>query len=814
MNIGWHRFWHSVSIWLRRYFFVWFIAGISICGGLISPSARGQDMEWNGKTHGCDSCGEIERRTLVWIQAEDPVKQIEGLLERGERFRSLGHYRDARMDFLKARQIADTIDHSLLETVATEALGYVYFLEGNVQKGETALRAALEKAARRDQPILAASCANRLGNLLLDGGQHADALLLYQKALTFASRSADPALAATVHINLARIAEDTKQVAVHLEAAHNIAGTIRSPEEHAQVLLEMAVQGKQLKDDRGLGFRHEVLHKAFQLATAIRAERLLSRAAGDLGAVYESRGRLKEARSLTEQALLSAQRLWAHDLMLKWESQLGRIFRVQGHPAKAIAAYRRAIYHIRAIRRDLSVRYHDGCSSFRERFAPVYLCLADMLLLQAAAETDQERRQNLLREARETVEQIRRSEIRDYFNDPCIDARSREVALLPGNTAVVYPIVLTDRLELLTDVDNRLYQRTVPVTETTLRRQIMHLVKCLRRPDSFYQRAGQELYEWLIRPVVPILEKHDIDTLVYAPDGPLRLLPVAALWNGKRFLIEDYAVATVPGLTLLDPNPLPRDNLNTILGGMSQAGPVIWELPDSLWNRLATSRLTSWERGIRGFHIVSVAPAASRISSETRSEKSFEAANVQKALALPGVQDEICRLSEILEPKVMMNQNFQMERFAADFKNQDYRIVHIASHGFFGDSPEESFIMTYDRLLDMDDLETLIKPGQLSPRPVELIVLSACQTAEGNDQAPLGLIGVALKSGARSGIGSLWPVSDNATQKLLPAFYRYLKDQNTSKAQALRQACLELIRDKRFAHPFFWSAFILVGNWL
>jgi CHAT domain-containing protein len=76
------------------------------------------------------------------------------------------------------------------------------------------------------------------------------------------------------------------------------------------------------------------------------------------------------------------------------------------------------------------------------------------------------------------------------------------------------------------------------------------------------------------------------------------------------------------------------------------------------------------------------------------------------------------------------------------------------------------------------------------------------------------LIGVALKSGARSGIGSLWPVSDNATQKLLPAFYRYLKDQNTSKAQALRQACLELIRDKRFAHPFFWSAFILVGNWL
>jgi CHAT domain-containing protein len=718
------------------------------------------------------------------------------------------------MDFLKARQVAEDTAHPLLEAVAAEALGYIYFLEGNVKEGETVLRAALETAEKQDHPILAASCANRLGNLLLDAKQDADAAAMYQKALRYARRSADPALAVTVHINLARIEDEPAQAAAHLQAARKMADTVDSDRECARLLLEMAAQAEKMTDDKGLSFRYEALQKACQMARVIGAERLISQTAGHLGALYESRGRLDEARSLTEQALISAQRLSSHDLLLEWDAQLGRIFRAQGYPAKAVAAYRRAVYHIQSIRRDIPIRYHDGRSSFRETLAPIYLSLADILLLQAAAQTDEKRRQDLLREAQDTVEQIRRSEIRDYFNDPCIDARNREVTSLSGHTAVLYPIVLPDRLELLMNTNDRLYQKTVPVTEITLTRRVMHLVQCLRRPDSYYQRAAQDLYEWLIRPLVPILKKHKVNTLVYAPDGALRLLPVTALWNGKYFLTEAYAVVTVPGLTLLDPNPLPRGNLKTILGGMSEAGPVVWELPDPLWDRLATGRATSQARGIRGFNIVTAPQAASGISSETQPEKSTQAANVQKALALPGVQNEIHRLSKVLESEVMMNQAFQLERFSSDFKDQDYRIVHIASHGFFGDSPEESFIMTYDRLLDMNHLESLIKPRQLSSRPVELIVLSACQTAEGNDQAPLGLIGVALKSGARSGIGSLWPVSDAATQQLLPAFYRYLKDQRNSKAEALQKAQLELLRGKHFVHPFFWSAFILVGNWL
>jgi CHAT domain-containing protein len=152
-----------------------------------------------------------------------------------------------------------------------------------------------------------------------------------------------------------------------------------------------------------------------------------------------------------------------------------------------------------------------------------------------------------------------------------------------------------------------------------------------------------------------------------------------------------------------------------------------------------------------------------------------------------------------------------------ELKARPYSIIHIASHGFFGGTPDQNFIMTYDRRLDMNDLESLIRPRQLADHPVELIALSACQTAEGDDKSPLGLAGVVLKSGARSALGSLWPVSDQASQEIFPLFYSFLenKGQETStKARALQMAQMTLMNKENFRHPFYWAPFILVGNWL
>lgn len=122
--------------------------------------------------------------------------------------------------------------------------------------------------------------------------------------------------------------------------------------------------------------------------------------------------------------------------------------------------------------------------------------------------------------------------------------------------------------------------------------------------------------------------------------------------------------------------------------------------------------------------------------------------------------------------------------------------------------------MAYENILGIDQMEDLIHTKQFAARPVELVTLSACRTAEGDDRTPLGIAGVALKSGARSVLGSLWPVSDSATQELFTSFYSHLHDESLSKAQALQQAQAALIRNPEHHHPFFWAAFIIVGNWL
>jgi len=133
---------------------------------------------------------------------------------------------------------------------------------------------------------------------------------------------------------------------------------------------------------------------------------------------------------------------------------------------------------------------------------------------------------------------------------------------------------------------------------------------------------------------------------------------------------------------------------------------------------------------------------------------------------------------------------------------------------FFGGAPEQNFLMTFDHKLNMNQLGSILKPKQLSDKPIELLTLSACQTAEGDDRSPLGMAGIALKSGARSILGTLWPIADNAAQQMLPSFYKNLIQTQTTKAKALQKAQLKLLKQKEFEHPFFWSAFILIGNWL
>lgn len=792
---------------------VWIVWGVILFGLVLFQVKPAISFNDTGAGELDDYAAAIEHWSQE-ISTTKADKVIPLLLRRGEAYRALGHYQKAEMDFSAAHDRANDFDKPLLGAIAAQSLGYIYFQQQHLSQAEALLRSAFETAQLLNQPALAATCANRLGIVLFTRGYPEEARELYLTALDFNQKEEDPGLRATLYRNLAHLETDNTRAFEHLYAAQKSIQTIESPREQAKLLIAIAVEAqKKDPDNKQLAFRYDALNNGLSLGTNTGSKRLISLAAGKLGNLYEGQKQLKGALTFTEQAIAAAQPLNAHELLLQWEWQRGRILRAKGQRKKAIFAFWRAVYHIQAIRQDIPTHYREGCSSFRETLSPIYIDLADMLLLQSGEEKDALSRQQLLKEAQQAVESIKQSQLRDYFKDPCIDALSKQIESLSPGTAVIYPIIFSDRLELLADIGGTLYRRSSSVKKEELEQSISLLAGNLRN-RLFHEKLGRNAYSWLIKPLESLLDEHKVDTLIFVPDGVFRMLPIAALHNGKKFLIEKYAVATEPGLSLLDPKPLPRGDMKTLLAGMSKPGPVVLDLPKQLWNTLCQTSLSKKDRGIRGISVKVDQLKDSDMSRLKKLSQENEAEHVKQILALPGVDKEIEDLSHSLPNQILLNKEFLLDRFSDELSEQNYRIVHIASHGFFGGSPDQNFIMTYDKILNMNHLENFIKPKQFAQQPVELITLSACQTAEGDDRSPLGLAGVALKSGARSVIGSLWPVSDQATQQLLSDFYSNLKDETVSKAAALQQAQIKLIKSKEFHHPFYWSAFILVGNWL
>ena len=142
-------------------------------------------------------------------------------------------------------------------------------------------------------------------------------------------------------------------------------------------------------------------------------------------------------------------------------------------------------------------------------------------------------------------------------------------------------------------------------------------------------------------------------------------------------------------------------------------------------------------------------------------------------------------------------------------------IVHLATHGQFSSSADDTFILAWDRPILVNELSSILRTGDLNrPDPIELLILSACETASGDKRAALGLAGVALQSGTRSTLASLWNLNDESGAVFVTQFYKAFAQPNITKAKALQQAQLSLLQDRNYRHPTYWSAYVLLGNWL
>ncbi|NJN08148.1 MAG: CHAT domain-containing protein [Richelia sp. RM1_1_1] len=272
----------------------------------------------------------------------------------------------------------------------------------------------------------------------------------------------------------------------------------------------------------------------------------------------------------------------------------------------------------------------------------------------------------------------------------------------------------------------------------------------------------------MIRPFESDFQNNQVKNLVFVLDGALRNIPMAALHDGKQFLIQkQYNIAISPGLKLLRPERSDKVKLKLFAGGLSE------------------------------------------LNDNNPQHQNFQALTNVKNEIETITQDIIPNSEKLLDNK-LTNQNI-----AQKIQSFPSSIVLFATHGIFNTNAEDTFILSWDKKINANELGSLLKSRENQNNTIDLLVLSACQTASGDERAALGLAGVAVQSGARSTVATLWNVDDEKTKELMVEFFKQLsKNPTITKAEAIKRAQLHLLKENPQLHPYYWAPYVLVGNWL
>jgi len=713
-----------------------------------------------------------------WKQAADLYKgtgnysmQIEALTHSAHASMELGQSKQALQSLELALALANQNGQSSLEAAVLGQLGHTYLSLRQLTEASEYLQRATTLGRQQDSATLLAAALNDLGIVSALHQRDKEALEAFQESRELAQKAKLPLLAATARTNAARallrLGQPTSS-RLTLDGAFESLKNLSSSRQKSLGLIGIALGYQRLipqlpqERDPLLLRTAGVLQEAVSDAERQGDKRTLSYALGYLGHLYETEFRMDEALQLTRRALFIAQSVDAPESLYRWQWQLGRQLAATGRLDQAIASYRQATMTLQPIRSEMTQASSDGPLSEQETVKPLFFELADLLLQRAALTDEVKAIDSDLLAARDAIESYKTAELRDYFKDDCVDAvRSRLTTFdrLSPDTAVIYPIMFTSRLELLMSLPTGLKRITVPVTADQLTQEIRAFRRVVeKRTTHEYLPHAQQLYDWLIRPLEADLSPLPVTTLVFVPDSALRTIPMAALHDGSTFLINKFALAMTPGITLTDPRPLNRDKLRFLTAGLTKS--------------------------VQGFP------------------------------PLPHVVEEVQSLQQLYTGEQLMNQAFQASRLEHELRDGQYGGLHIATHGQFSTDVNDSFLLTFDGKLTMQSLDHLIGLFRFRQEPLELLTLSACQTGIGDDRAALGLAGVALKAGARSALATLWFINDEASATLIAEFYRQLRHPAVSKAVALQRAQVKLLSDRIYGHPAYWSPFLLMNNWL
>lgn len=686
-------------------------------------------------------------------------------------YQAVGQLQKARLSLETALNLSEAIDDAKQKALILGHLGNLHQALGNRDLARQNLLQGLQIAKEGGYEDIAAAIYNNMGNLFLSEDNYQEAATAYQTSMTLARQSQKSLLSATARANYATaIMHLGKYEKAESSLAQVLVVLSQTEDSHdkAYILINVGLSYADLQDhmpsrrDEFLVSASKIMAEAAVVAARISDYQASSYALGYAGKLYEDEHRYREALELSRQAVFAAQRVRAPEALYRWQWQTARLLKQLGKTDAAIAAYRRTVYTLQSIRQEMESCVGKSLSQYRKVAGVIYFELVDLLLKQADTSETVEQRTALLIETRDLVELLRVNELRNYFKDDCVDAARENIVKLDQlcrKTAIVYPVVLQDRIELLVSLPTGMKQYKLLVEKQELIREVRNFRHLLEKRTTWeFLPHAMTLYDYLIRPMEADLASQKVDTLVFVPGGALRTIPLAALHDGTRFLVDSYATAVTPGLNLTDPSPVDRENMQVMIAGLTQA--------------------------TQGF-----AP-------------------------LPYVQDEIQSISQICPSTTMLDKDFVVAKFKESLQQKHFNILHIASHGQFQSDVDRTFILTFDSKLTLSTLDEYIGFLRFRQEPLDLLTLSACETAAGDDLAALGLAGVAIRAGARSALATLWHINDAATSVLIEEFYRQIQKPSVSRAVALQKAQKKLLHDSRYEHPAYWSPFLLINNWL
>lgn len=525
------------------------------------------------------------------------------------------------------------------------------------------------------------------------------------------------------------------------------------------IQLQQLLQGER----NTLNVALKISQEALQVARHLKNMRAKSYASGTIGNLYSQLGQPSQSQHYLEEALAIAQSIQAWDVAYQWQRQLGQLYQRQRNLNKAIEAYQAAVNNLEQVRGNILSINPDVQFFFKENVEPIYR--EYMRLLLAAPNPN-------LKQVIRTNEQLQLAELQNFLQCGKLDLVSLDKIYQDNRLpAVIHIINLGERVEVIVQSPDQALHRHTPNSELVKRNadNLLTNFQDTRFADTDEQvilSYSQTLYKQLIAPIEAYLPKSG--NLVFVLDSYFQNLPMVLLHNGENYLLKQYSISVTLGSQLRQPKALQRGQLKALIAGLSKKSP------------------------------------------------SLKAPEAPKNLApLPEVKAEIVDIKKnTLSSVELLDEKFTSERFQYEIDRSGFPVVHITTHGQFSSDPEQTVILAWNKAINVRQLNYLLRgKNQNAQDSIELMVLSACETAKGDKRSALGIAGVAAQAGARSTVASLWLVDAKSTASLMGEFYKGLKV-GLSKAEALRQAQITLLEKPEYQHPYYWAPFVLVGSWL